>query len=336
MHTHMLTSTMLRKVFLTSTMPETAVVSPRTLPDVTQKMESYRREKRAYQTQAPDLRPHPLEKYDTRGLSDAIQGEERDEEVLNAGGANDENVEIVANPDETLALEDRYAQMIAALPAYTRNRAWRLLPFILDKDLGDLNLADVLYDLTSKSKKLRSTNLGTLGALYRQLNNDMTLPKSYYVLKHVPKQNLSRGALPLHTPYQSMKSARPGTRNAPQVAPASRSAPASPKYHSKASTPGTTALGEDFHSHFQRVFAPGSTFAEPGSVKEEEEEEGTTASNFLTVPESATPPAKIMTTSTPRKLTPIQAKRLMKWKQRKFRTGHSFNIGEEEKMQHWL
>lgn len=327
---------MFRKVFLTSTMPETAVVSPRTLPDVSQKIEAYQREKKAYKKAAPELRPQPLEKYDARGVTDALHTDERDEEVHNAGrgrgagGDDDDEAEMGENLDDSVALRDRYGQMITALPQYIQKKAWRLLPYILDKDIGDLQIAHVLYDLTSRARVLRSKNLGTLAALYRQLNTDVTIPKNYYVQKHLPKP--ARQSLAAHTPWQSGLRSRPGARNAPQVAAVSRTYPATPTYHSKASTIGTTAAGEDFSSSFHTMFSD-PNFAGPESATTLPALQTTatavsaaaaaTAGSSAGLLPGATPPPKL--TSTPRPMTATEKNRLLRQKKKEHRRSHKLD-----------
>ena len=244
--------TMLRKVYLTSHLPETsALPSPKTLPDVAQKMVAFQREKHTYKSDAPTLRPNPLEKYDRRDVKD-IEGEDRDEEILADEPAGAENMEA----NETLALEDRYAGTIASLPKYVQRRAWRLLPFLLDKDLGggELNMRDVLYDLTVKNvKRIHSQDFNALRSLYRQLDRDVTLPKSYYVRKldilkpggGGGEDGGGGGAAAKQSVRASILPSPPGQKNLPVVASTPRRDSTTPIFHSKATTPGTRSYGED-------------------------------------------------------------------------------------------
>ena len=239
---------MLKKVYLTPTLPETSgqFVSPKTNPDVVQKLDSYRREKQTYCSEAPVVRPHPLEKYDRKqeDSEDVIHAQDRYEQVM----AIKENEAADMNVDDTsLATEARYEGVISTLPAHARQRAWRLLPFILNKDIGDLNIRDVLYDLCVKNvKKIHSTNWATLRSLYRQLDMDMTLPKHYFVKKPLPRNGTAAGSsIVKHSVRQSMMITPPGKRNLPSQAPPPRSSPIESLHHTKASSIGGTSLGDE-------------------------------------------------------------------------------------------
>ena len=256
---------MLRKVYLTSVLPEnTTKLSPKHLPDVTQKMVAFQREKRAYQNEAPTLRPNPLEKYDRRDERE-IGSEDRDEEVLADEPAM--NRMEAAEDDDTLAFEDRYASTISSLPSHVQRRAWRLLPFLIDKDIGDLNMRDVLYDLTVKNvKKIHSQNLGTLRVLYRQLDSDITLPKSYYVKKPIAKGDGSQMTGPSKQSLRaSLLPSPPGQKNQPRKAHSPQRVPSSPVFHTKSSTPGTRAYGDEAAAA-AAADPPGSRTADPTNV----------------------------------------------------------------------
>ena len=259
---------MLRKVYLTPALPGKEGVGPHTVsaktyPDIYQKVRNYQKEKKGYLGPAPPLRPHPLEKYD-RPLDEegTIDVEARDEKIIMGQGEEEEADEEQRKADEqdtTLRLEDRYAGTINSLPSHVRRRAWRLLPFLLDKDIGELNMRDLLYDLTVPAvKKIHSQNLSTLRTVYRQLDNDQTLPKTYYVRKTLPKAG---SGVVKFSKRQSMMPQR--EKFLPQVVATPRGAPATPFFYSKASVPGSRAYGDEA--------APTATST---PLVEEDEEEG--------------------------------------------------------------
>ena len=72
---------MLRKVYLTTSLPETSLISPKTHPDLLQSLTDYQKEKGAYRADAPALRPNPMEKYDRR-RGEEMETETRDEEII--------------------------------------------------------------------------------------------------------------------------------------------------------------------------------------------------------------------------------------------------------------
>ena len=233
---------MLRKVYLTTTLPETASVQAKSLPDVNQQMNTYKREKDAYKADAPLLRPNPLEKYDRRGglEENTIGAEDRDEAIR-----AEEGEEVAPAADDTLFFEERYGATISTLPKHVQSRAWRLLPYLIDKDMGDLNMRDVLYDLSVPGvKKIHSTSIPILRSLYRQLDADLTLPKSYYVKKQLPREDGGRGEA-RQTHRQSILASPPGRKNPPSLASAPRGTPATPLFQSKASTVGGRAFGDE-------------------------------------------------------------------------------------------
>ena len=229
---------MLRKVYLTNSLPETSLISPKTHPDLLQSLAGYQKEKGAYRADAPTLRPHPMEKYDRRRGED-VEAETRDEEIIY--NTRPEDVGDLGEED-SLLIEHRYAGLVHSLPKHAQQRAWRLLPYLLDKDMGDLNMKDVLYDLVVKNvKKLRSQNLATLSSIYRQLDGDLSLPKSYYTKKPLPK-TVAAGA---HGVREAMNTAPPGRRNLPPIAPLLRAHHVTPLYHTKASSAGSRAGGDE-------------------------------------------------------------------------------------------
>ena len=198
---------MLRKVYLTNSLPESSLISPKTHPDLLQSLSGYRKDKDAYRSDAPPLRPHPLEKYDRR-RGEEVDMEERDEQIIfdtRPAGEGDDNMD-----DDTIFLEDRYGGLISSLPKHVQARAWRLLPFLLDKDTGDLNMRDLLYDLVVNNvKKIHSHNLVALSSVYRQLDGDLTLPKGYYTKKPLPRD---AGGVVKHGAIQAMQPAPPGKK----------------------------------------------------------------------------------------------------------------------------
>ena len=257
---------MLRKVYLTPTLPGKSgdgphTVSAKTYPDVYQKLSSYKREKKGYLGPAPPLRPHPLEKYDRPLVEEgAIDVEARDEKIIMGEGEEPDKEQMEADEqDTTLRLEDRYAGTITSLPSHVQRRAWRLLPFLLDKDIGELNMRDLLYDLTVPGvKKIHSQNLSTLRTVYRQLDNDQTLPKTYYVRKTLPKAG--SGVVKFNK-RQSMMPQR--EKFLPQVVATPRAAPTTPLFFSKASVVGTRTYGDE---------APPPITSTPLMEEEEDEE----------------------------------------------------------------
>ena len=245
----------LRKMFLSTKVPEVATFVPRQYPDIVQKLDAFRKEKEEYKHPAPTLRPNPLEKYDRRAGPPAddneIDAEAREEELDNLANERDINNSL----DQTT--EVNYEELIESLPSYVRAKARRLYPYLLDKDIGDLEMSDVLYDLVAvNAKRFRSKNLNTLASVYSQLNADVHLPKSLFTIKKLPE---NRGASAAHTPEEAIRVGMPGRRNLPSSAPLSRNEPSSPRYHSKASTPG---IGEAVIGGFPRqLFAADITTA---------------------------------------------------------------------------
>ena len=120
-------------------------------------------------------------------------------------------------------------------------------------------MRDLLYDLTVPGvKKIHSQNLSTLRTVYRQLDNDQTLPKTYYVRKTLPKAG--SGVVKFNK-RQSMMPQR--EKFLPQVLATPRGTPATPFFYSKASVPGSRTYGDEA--------APAATST---PLVEEEEEEG--------------------------------------------------------------
>lgn len=170
---HALKTIMLRKVYLSKSLPQDSLIS-HALPDVKQSMDAYRQSKSDFTNEAPEIHPQPLEKYEGRKTKIEITSKERENEVLDKPDSDEE--------------ADSYEEMILTLPQAARRRAVRLLPFVLKINYGNLNLRDLLYDLAvPRVTRIKSNNRELLESVYRQLENNPSLPRQYYVHKLSPK-----------------------------------------------------------------------------------------------------------------------------------------------------
>lgn len=162
---------MLHKVYLSKTLPANRLIS-QALPDVKLMMDSYKHDKSDFTNDAPAMRPHPLEKYEVQKSKVEVNQQERDDVI--------KDIVAVSPEDEE--------EMILSLPQRARAFARRLLPFIQKVNYGDLNLRDLLYDLSVPHvKTLRTQNRDLLESVYRQLANNTSLSPLYYINKLLPK-----------------------------------------------------------------------------------------------------------------------------------------------------
>ena len=190
----------IQKYYLIDKLPDTTSVSGRLPPDIATEMEQYKREKKDYMFKPPAIRPHPLSKYDEGGgggekdggeltqreresrIISGVLDTEEDAEFMGEGvdAFEDEEEEILnrslteggLNPEETAAI-------LETLPKHSRTRAKKILPWLLQINLGGEALADVLYDLAvPRVKKIRTGNLAVLRAVYRQLDSNREMPTS--------------------------------------------------------------------------------------------------------------------------------------------------------------
>lgn len=186
---------MLRKVYLTKSLPQETLIS-HSLPDVKQMMDNYKQNKRDFMNEAPEIHPQPLEKYEGRKTKIEIQDKERADEI--------QGIDEVEDEDDGKNYED----MFLTLPQASRKRAKRLLPYVLKVNYGNLKLRDLLYDLcVPRVKTIKSNNREVLESVYRQLESNSNLPRSYYVHKLSSKtpKNTPRTPKVLTHPTKSNK-----------------------------------------------------------------------------------------------------------------------------------
>ena len=190
----------MKKFYLIDKLPENSPYQDYP-DDISKTLKVFRDEKNQYQHKAPNIRPHPLDKYEiadkkVAGEETEISQVEREERIL-AGGPldTDERAEIEAerplDPNEQSALDqsrsdggwmfrpDEVDAAIASLPVHARVRAAKIVPWLQDINLGDARLHDVLYDLAvPRAKKIHTKNIGLLRTVYSQLDSKRDLPPS--------------------------------------------------------------------------------------------------------------------------------------------------------------
>lgn len=187
---------MLRKVYLTKSLPEESLIS-NSLPDVKQMMDAYKQNKSDFMNEAPEIHPQPLEKYEGRKTKIEITDKERNKQNLMLDGDEDED-----NYED----DKNNMELILTLPQSSRKRAERLLPYVLKVNYGNLKLRDLMYDLSVPRVKTIKSNKELLESVYRQLDNNPNLPRSYYIHKLSPKtpQNTPRRSKVLTHPKKSI------------------------------------------------------------------------------------------------------------------------------------
>ena len=163
----------MKRYQLTEYLPETTKPS-KVSPDVRQKLEAYTRDKEEHANIAPDIRPHALEKYDINKESSVIRVDET---------ASDDDDEEHKQKHRKKSNDAPLSRKLSKIPVYAQSKARRLLPFLKELNIGGLNMDDLLYDLTTKGKRLKTENREMLESIIRQLTADDRVPKNLFVNK---------------------------------------------------------------------------------------------------------------------------------------------------------
>ncbi len=156
----------MKRFYLSETLPDKSIKNMKLPPDIKQKMNAYQDAKREIENVTPQIRPQPLEKYDVN----------KEKRIIETDPAETDDDDKDSNKLDKLSSKAD----LAALPGYIRARAKRLLPYLSRVNIGDLNISNLLYDLTSASKKIRSHNASLLESVIRQLDSDALIPKRLY------------------------------------------------------------------------------------------------------------------------------------------------------------
>ncbi len=166
----------MKRYYLTDTLPDKVKVSKRMPPDIRQKMTSYQSGLQETRNTAPQVRPYPLEKYETNKETRLISPvDDVVEEALS---------EVLPEPTPDPVQQKEEAININSLPANVRVKARRLLPYLNRVNMGDLNVVDLLYDLTTQNtKKIKSHSKEQLQSVLRQLESDTSVPPNLYIRK---------------------------------------------------------------------------------------------------------------------------------------------------------
>ena len=157
----------MKRFYLSETIPDKPIKNMKLPPDIKQKMNAYQDNKRDVENITPQIRPQPLEKYDVNKEKRIIESETPE--------TDDDDDKDSNKLDKLSSKAD-----LASLPSYIRARAKRLLPYLSRVNIADLNISNLLYDLTSSSKKIRSHNVSLLESVIRQLDRDTLIPKRLY------------------------------------------------------------------------------------------------------------------------------------------------------------
>ena len=162
----------MKKAYLVDTLPE-EFNTKSAPPDIKQKLEAYRNNKRELISEAPEIKPSPLEKYSINKIKETWNNDDTMKDT-----------EPIEMPAVTFTKSD-IENVLDSLPKNLRARAKKLLPFVLQTNYGDLDLKDLLYDLTNKkSKNVRSHNIALLDSVIKQLHGNHRVPKYLYVHKY--------------------------------------------------------------------------------------------------------------------------------------------------------
>jgi len=182
----------MKRVYLTENLPENTK-SASSRPDIQQKLESYKECKKDYANVPPAIRPYPLEKYQTNKADTILSPSDRNEEIEEAGEKKEQSPSI-RKTQQLMTIIDQ-------LPKHVRARAKRLVDHVSRVNTGDLDLRDLLYDLTVPNvKRIRSKNVDMLASVVRQLESDATLNKRLF-LKKVGTSSASKNQHPSTTSH---------------------------------------------------------------------------------------------------------------------------------------
>lgn len=184
----------MKKVYLTERISETT--GSKNYPaDIRQKLEAYNTDKVESFNEAPQIRPYPLEKYDTQ----------KTKETIDAAEATPSDSGLVTTRfDNTKALS-----AIQKLPKYLQSRGKKLMPYLLQTNYPeDEDLHNLLYDLLNKnSKKLRTRNPELIQSIIAQLNDNELVPKNLYI-QNLGGSTQSKPPTLSHSPYPSQAPTR--------------------------------------------------------------------------------------------------------------------------------
>jgi len=159
----------MHKVFLSTTLPETTVISPKVAPDIHMKLHEYHDEQNIYRNETPKIRPHLLEKYDVQ----------KDEKPTLSAEEREQNIKETFRPIEQPP-DDDYVKAVDALPQNHQARGRKLVPFLKRINLEGEEVEDVLYDLIVKKAKKQRTSEESFRSIIRQMDRLHDLPSSYY------------------------------------------------------------------------------------------------------------------------------------------------------------
>lgn len=166
----------MKRVYLSETLPANAKIEAGNgAADIRQKMQGYRAESKQYRNEAPHIRPFPMQKYETHKIK---RIEKLDDDDDNGGAAA-----AAVEAGGTKRVKRQIVQALEKLPGSVQRKARRLAPHIALLDLGEEELGDVLYDLTSPAKRLRVQNIEILRSVLRQLSENNLVDPRWYVNK---------------------------------------------------------------------------------------------------------------------------------------------------------
>lgn len=172
----------MKRVFLTSTLPENALLSKRgtVAADVKRALEGYKSEKSDYSNHPTKIRPIELEKYGvnkTEKSAAVLKSSERESKIKDLG--------LRESNDIITSLKTARER----LPIIARNRANRLIPHLAKVNLGSLEEQDeqvwskLLYDLTVPNVKNIKSNRELLESVTRQLVDNSAVNSRDFVIK---------------------------------------------------------------------------------------------------------------------------------------------------------
>lgn len=161
-------------MYLTSTPPSNDITIPTSLPansdpkqyppDIRRMLETYQRESKEYENQTPHVRPQPLEKYEIH----KVKRTENSDNMLPDASA----------PIPPSAREIKRA--INQLPKASQAKAKKLAPTVSVMPLGNESIRAVLYDLTSKTRRLQVEDPRVLEDIIQRLNGDPDIKSKWY------------------------------------------------------------------------------------------------------------------------------------------------------------
>lgn len=206
----------MQKVYLSTTLPEDTIIRARGAADLKMTLLEHKREMKTYENEAPKIRPHTLEKYDVNkdkksmspeNMEDAVETVELEEALTNG----------MREPDDPHPQEagDIFEQAVQRLPLIAKSKARRLRPFLEKINLQNMELFNVLYDLTVKAKRNKVHDFMAFEGIVRQLDNLHDLPASWYLRRNVgsPGKPAARPSTAPRRLYEGTPTARPEGRH---------------------------------------------------------------------------------------------------------------------------